>query len=305
MVQPLVTVFGGTGFLGRHVVRRLRALETPVRIASRHAPASRPEAVAWLRADISSDTAVAAAVAGAYAVVNAVGLYAENGAATFQAVHVEAAERLARQAHRAGVERLVHLSGIGADAASASRYIRSRGEGERAVAAAFADAIIVRPAVMFGREDALITTLVGLLQRLPAVPMFGRGRTRLQPVHVEDVAEAIARMLQPGAAGAVTYELAGPRIYTYAELLAVVAARLARRPALLPMPFPLWHVLARIGEMLPGSPLQRSQVELMEVDTVASGAMPGFDALGMVPQSFERTLEAIVADAHGGRHGAG
>ena len=133
--------------------------------------------------------------------------------------------------------------------------------------------------------------------------MFGRGRTRLQPVHVEDVAEAIARMLQPGAARAVTYELAGPRIYTYAELLAVVAARLARRPALLPMPFLFWHVLARIGELLPGSPLQRSQVELMEVDTVASRAMPGFDALGMLPQSIERTLEAIVAEAHG-RHGA-
>jgi uncharacterized protein YbjT (DUF2867 family) len=300
MAQPLVTVFGGTGFLGRHVAGRLRALQTPVRIASRHAPASRPDAVAWLRADIGSDAAVAAAVAGAYAVVNAVGLYAEDGAATFQAVHVEAAERLARQAHRAGVQRLVHLSGLGADATSASRYIRSRGEGEKAVTAAFANAIIVRPAVMFGREDALITTLVGLLQRLPAVPMFGRGRTRLQPVHVEDVAEAIARMLRPGAACAVTYELAGPRIYTYAELLAAVAARLAKRPALLPMPFPVWHVLARIGEMLPGSPLQRSQVELMEVDTVASGAMPGFDALGIVPQSIDRTLEAIVAD---GRHG--
>jgi NADH dehydrogenase len=301
MAQPLVTVFGGTGFLGRHVVRRLRAVETPVRIASRHAPASRPEAVAWLRADIGSDAAVAAAVAGASAVVNAVGLYAEDGAATFQAVHVEAAERLAREAHRAGVERLVHLSGIGADAKSTSRYIRSRGEGERAVAAAFANAIIVRPAVMFGPEDALITTLVGLLQRLPAVPMFGRGRTRLQPVHVEDVAEAITRLLRPELAAAATYELAGPRVYTYSELLAVVAARLARRPALLPMPFPIWHVIARIGEMLPGSPLQRSQVELMEVDTVASGAMPGFDALGISPQSIERTLEAIVAEATAGR----
>jgi len=228
-------------------------------------------------------------------VVNAVSLYLERGTGTFYAVHVEAAERLARQAQRAGVERLVHVSGIGADATSGSLYIRSRGEGELAVQAAFANAIIIRPAVMFGRDDAFLNTLVKLLKRLPAYPMFGRGLTRLQPVYVGDVAEAIARGLQPTAANSVTYELGGPRVYTYEELLKAVADRLGKGPILLSVPFPIWHSLARIAEMLPGPPLSRNQVELMEVDTVASAGMPGFDALGIAPQPIEHALEQILA----------
>ena len=239
--------------------------------------------------------AVAAAVTGAYGVVNAVSLYVERGTETFHAVHVEAAERLARQAQRAGVERFVHVSGIGADAASGSLYIRNRGEGELAVQAAFANAIIIRPAVMFGRDDAFLNTLVKLLKRLPAYPMFGRGLTRLQPVYVEDVAEAIARSLQPTAPNPVTYELGGPRVYTYEELLKVVAHRLGKKPVLLSVPFPIWHALARIAEMMPGSPLSRNQVELMEVDTVVSAEMPGFDALGVTPQPVEHLLGQVLA----------
>jgi NADH dehydrogenase len=233
-------------------------------------------------------------VAGAYGVVNAVSLYVERGTETFHALHVEAAERLARQAQRAGVERLVHVSGIGADTASPSLYIRKRGEGELAVRAAFANAIIIRPAVMFGRDDAFLNTLVKLLQRLPANPMFGRGRTRLQPVYVEDVAEAIARCLRPTPTQTVAYELGGPRIYTYEELLKLVGHQLGKRPVLFPVPFPIWHALARIGEVLPGSPLSRNQVELMEIDTVASASMAGFDALGITPQSVERVLEQLL-----------
>jgi uncharacterized protein YbjT (DUF2867 family) len=164
-----------------------------------------------------------------------------------------------------------------------------------AVQAAFANAIIIRPAVMFGRDDAFLNTLVKLLKRLPAYPMFGRGLTRLQPVYVEDVAEAIARSLQPTAANPVTYELGGPRVYTYEELLTLVADRLSKKPVLFSLPFPMWHSLARIAEMLPGSPLSRSQVELMGVDTVASAGMPGFDALGMAPQPIEHALEQILA----------
>lgn len=246
-------------------------------------------------ADINDEDAVAAAVAGAYGVVNAVSLYVERGTETFHAVHVEAAERLARQAQRAGVERLVHVSGIGTDATSGSLYIRNRGDGELAVQAAFASAIIIRPAVMFGRDDVFLNTLVKLLKRLPAYPMFGRGLTRLQPAYVEDVAEAIARSLQPTAANPVTYELGGPRVYTFEELLQVLARRLGRKPALFPVPFPIWHALARVAEMLPGSPLSRNQVELMEIDTVPSVGMPGFDALGIAPQPVEHALEQILA----------
>jgi NADH dehydrogenase len=163
------------------------------------------------------------------------------------------------------------------------------------VRAAFADAIIVRPAVMFGLDDAFLNALVKLLKRLPAYPMFGRGLTRLQPVSVDDVGEAIARSLQPAAANAITYELGGPQVYTHEELLKAIADRLGKRPILLSLPFPMWHALARIAEMLSASPLSGAQVDLMEIDTVASAGMPGFAALGFAPQPIEQTLDQIFA----------
>src|ERR1700732_3305680 len=197
--ERTVAVFGGTGFLGRRVVRHLRKREFSVRIASRHPDRGHrlfglddPQ-LQSVEAHIQDERSVADALAGAYGVVNAVSLYVEHGPETFHSVHVESAQRVAAQAHRAGVERVAHVSGIGADAASQSLYIRKRGEGELAVRAAFADALLIRPAVMFGPDDAFLTTVLKLLGRLPIYPMFGRGLTRLQPAYVEDVAEAIAR----------------------------------------------------------------------------------------------------------------
>jgi NADH dehydrogenase len=147
---------------------------------------------------------------------------------------------------------------------------------------------------MFGQDDAFLNALVKLLRRLPAYPMFGRGLTRLQPAYVEDVAEAIVRSVQPAATQPVTYELGGPHVYTYEELLKVIAHRLRRKPILFPVAFSMWHALARIAELLPGALLSRNQVELMEVDNVASEGMPGFDALGIAPQPIEDTLEQII-----------
>ena len=172
-----------------------------------------------VEADIHDERSIASALAGVYGAVNAVSLYVERGRETFHSVHVEAAERVAAQARRAGVERLAHVSGIGSDAASPSLYIRKRGEGELAVRTAFADAALVRPAVMFGPDDAFLTTILGLLGRLPVYPMFGRGHTKLQPAYVEDVAEAIARALQRTEGQAITFECGGPRVYTYEEWL--------------------------------------------------------------------------------------
>jgi uncharacterized protein YbjT (DUF2867 family) len=296
MTEQIVTVFGGTGFLGRRVVRHFRDQGFAVRIASRHAQqAGEGTGGESIRADINDEGSAAVAVAGAHAVVNAVSLYRERGFETFTAVHVRAAERLARQAHQVGIERLVHVSGIGADAQSKSSYIRSRGEGELAVQAAFPNAIIIRPAVMFGPDDAFLTTLVTLLKALPVYPMFGQGMTRLQPVHVEDVAEAIVRALQPGALYATAYELGGPRVYIYKDLVKLIAEGVHKRRILSPMPFPVWHVLAAIAEMVPGAPLSRSQVELMETDTVVATGMPGFEALGISPKRLEPTLEDITA----------
>ena len=200
---------------------------------------------------------------------------------------------MAVQAHRAGVERFAHVSGIGADATSPSLYIRKRGEGELAVQAAFTDAILVRPAVMFGPDDAFLTTVITLLRRLPIYPMFGHGLTRLQPADVEDVAEAIARALQRIQRSAVTFECAGPRVYSYEEFLRAVAHEAGLKPILIPLPFAAWHALIWIAEMLPSPPITRNQVELMQVDTVASPAMPGFEELGISPHSVEDLLRQM------------
>ncbi len=225
-----VTVFGGTGFLGRRIVRHLRSHGFPVRTASRHPDRGHrlfgpddPQ-LQSVGANIHDERSVADALAGAYGVINAVSLYVEHGEETFHSAHVEAAQRVAAQALRAGVDRLIHISGIGADAASQSRYIRKRGKGELAVRAAFSDALFVRPAVMFGPDDAFLTTILKLLRQLPIYPMFGRGRTRLQPAYVEDVAEAIGRTMQRAETPSTIFEFGGPRVYSYEEFLRAVAA---------------------------------------------------------------------------------
>ena len=288
------TVFGGTGFVGRRVVHHLRASGTRVRIVSRHSGRAADDGVEQIVADAHDERSVAAAVAGAEGVVNAIGLYVEHGSDTFRSVHLEAAGKIARAARQAGIRRFVHLSGIGANAASLSSYIRSRGEGEAAVRTAFPDAVIVRPAVMFAPDDAFVTTIVQLLRSLPAYPVFGDGRTRLQPVHADDVAAAIAQILRHEKKPYPVYELAGPRVYSYEELLRTIARIAHLRAVLLPMPFALWDALAGLAEMLPRPPLTRNQVELMQIDTTASENLPGFRALGISPRSLEDELEAIL-----------
>jgi uncharacterized protein YbjT (DUF2867 family) len=295
-----VTVFGGTGFLGRRIVRHLRDHGIAARVASRHPDRARAafrneSNLQSVRADVHDDASVADAIAGSHGVVNAVSLYVERGVETFHAVHVEAAARLARLARERGVERLLHVSGIGADPRSRSAYIRSRGEGEAAVRAAFPRAIILRPAVMFGPDDAFLTTILNLLGRLPAYPLFGRGHTRLQPAYVEDVAEAAARALERAEAPGTTFECGGPRVYSYAELLRSIAREARLRPVLVPMPFAVWHVLASAAEFLPRSPLTRNQVELMEIDSVASPGAPGLRELGVAPHTLEQITREIVA----------
>jgi len=300
----LICVFGGTGFLGRRVVRRLRDHGYTVRIASRHperARFSNTDEPLPVRVDIGDESSVAAALAGARGVVNAVSLYVERGNATFRAVHVEGAARLARQARSAGVERLVHISGIGANPSSSSPYIRARGEGENAIKSAFADVTIVRPAVMFGPDDAFLHSIATLLRKLPVFPMFGDGGTRLQPVDVEDVAEAVARAF---AQERPLYELGGPRIYTYEELLRSIARRAGLKPMLLHMPFAAWQAVAWASELLPAPPLTRNQVALMRIDST-TGSQPGFEALGISPRSLEDTLDLILSRTRSDGHANG
>jgi uncharacterized protein YbjT (DUF2867 family) len=297
-----VTVFGGTGFLGRRIVRHLRDHQLPVRIASRHSDRGHKQfgtddpQLQFLEANIQDERSVADAVAGAYGVVNAVSLYVEHGRETFHSVHVEAAQRIAAQARRAGVGRLVHFSGVGADGASPSRYVRKRGEGELVVRDAFNNALIVRPTVMFGPDDAFLTIILKLLRRLPIYPMFGRGRTRLQPVYVEDVAEAVARVMRRAGTHSTTFEFGGPRIYSYEEFLRSVAHQAGLTPLLVPIPLAVWHALAGASEMFPSPLLTRNQVDLMQIDTLSSPEMPGFVELGILPHSVETILQEMLSN---------
>lgn len=297
MSEQLITVFGGTGFLGRRIVGHLREAGFAVRIASRHPPqGGSVSGIEAICADVSDDASVAAAVNAAWAVVNAVSLYVERGTHTFRSVHVEAAERVAAMARQAGAERIAHVSGIGADARSASPYIRSRGEGEAAVRGAFPSATLIRPAVMFGPGDAFVTPLSSMLRHAPIFPLFGHGETRLQPAYVEDVAEAIARASRAPPTDPA-YEVAGPRVYTYAQLLTTIADGVGRKPVLLPVPFALWHMLGFAAELLPAPPTTRNQIELMQIDNVAAPDAPGFAALRISPRPLEDVLPQMLRRA--------
>ena len=293
-----VTVFGGTGFLGHRIARHLAEQGFAVRAVSRH-----PERAAGLfgnqsgiqpfAADVNDDRSVAAVVAGARFVVNAVSLYLERGQQTFQSVHVKAAGRVARLAQAAGVERLLHVSGVGSDATAASPYIRSRGQGELVVRKEFPAATLIRPTVMFGRGDAFLVPIARNLKRLPIFPLFGSGETKLQPAHVEDVAEAMSRIMARAPSSQI-FELGGPRIYVYRLLIEMLAEHVASQPLLVPFPFGIWHSLAYLAEMLPRPPITRNQVELIRIDNMVSAKTLGFDALQIMPSSIEEILPIML-----------
>lgn len=285
-------VFGGTGFLGRRVVSRLLRDGCRVRMVSRTPGAFDGMAgVETVVADIRDAAAVQRAVTGSGAVVNAVSLYAERNGLTFEEIHVHGARRLAEQAARASVPRLVHVSGMGSDPWSSDRYIRARGRGEAAVCEGFGAPVLLRPAPMIGAGGGLLSSLLQLVN-LPVVPLFGRGDTRLAPAVAEDVAAAVAHAMQYGGPEG-PYQLAGPRSYTYRELVAVVAEAKSRKPFMVPVPFPVWSGLARLAEWLPEPPLTRHQVALMRHDKVAAGK--GLPALGVTPRPLEDVLENTAA----------
>jgi uncharacterized protein YbjT (DUF2867 family) len=296
-----VTVFGGSGFLGRQIVRRLAEDGAEVRVAVRH-----PERASFLteystagpitttRADVWDEATVGPAVAGSDAVVNTVGHYVERGRATFEAIHGQGALHVARAAAIAGVRRLVHISGIGADPGSESPYVHARAAGELLVREAFPGATVLRPSVMFGAEDAFFNTLAALTRIMPVLPLFGSGEVRLQPVYVGDVAEAVAQALAIEAAQGRTYELGGPRTYSYKALLQLLLRQLGRRRPLMPVPYVAWELLAGLMAPLPKRPISRDQVVLMKQDNVVSPGAASFAELGITPRAVEEVLPTYL-----------
>ena len=296
-----VVVFGGAGFLGRRLVRRLATEGITVRVAVRHPDPARIELrsmgfdrVTVVPADVRDQASVAAAIAGANAVVNMVSAYVEKGGVTFEAVHVQGAETVAREAVAAAVARLVLVSGIGADADSGSPYIRARGRGEQVVRQEFPGATIARPGAMFGPGDALFGTLADLARLLPVLPLIGGGHTRLQPVFVEDVAEAVASILTDPRTVGRTYELAGPGVYTLRELVRMTLRLMRKRRLLIPVPFAVAEIQARLFELLPNPPLTTGQIDLLKADNVASGALPGLRELNIQPKTVEEVVPTYI-----------
>ena len=306
--MTMVVVFGGGGFLGQRLVGRLTAEGMSVRVAVRYPDPARIklraigfDLVTVVPADVHDSVSVADAVAGAGAVVNTVSAYVEKGNTTFEGVHVRGAETVAREAIAAGVARLVLVSGIGADSSSGSPYIRARGRGEQVVWQNFPEATIVRPGAMFGPNDALFGTIADLARFLPVVPLIG-GDTRLQPVFVEDVAEAIVSILtNPGTVGQ-TYELAGPRVYTLRELVSMTLHLIGKQRPLIPVPFAVAEFQARLFEFLPNPPLTSGQVDLLRADNVARGTLPGLQELNIQPKSVEEVVPTYIRHRPSGPH---
>lgn len=289
MKDRLVTLIGGGGFVGRYVAQELLRAGARVRIAQRRPgrafflkPLGGLGQTQFIAADVTRPDSIARAVAGSDAVVSLVGSWSD-----FDAIHVRGAETVAKAAAAAGVEALLHFSALGADAEAPSAYGRSKAEGEAAVRAAFPDAVIFRPAAMFGREDAFVNRFATLIASLPVVPVL-KPDARLQPAYVADVAEAAVHALADGAAhGGKTYELAGPDVFTMAQLFRWVAGAIGRNPAFFDVPDALGGLIAAF-DFVPGAPITRDQWKMLGVDGVASG--PGLAALGVHP-----TPLAVVA----------
>jgi uncharacterized protein YbjT (DUF2867 family) len=305
-MQGLVTVFGGTGFVGRQVVRALAKRGLRVRVAARNpgrgyrlrmlGDVGQIEVV---QANLRNKASVARALEGAEGCVNLVGVLQETGRQGFQTLHAMGAKTVAESCAATGVARLVQVSAIGADEHSESKYARTKAMGEAAAREAFPAVTVVRPSVIFGPEDSFFNQFAQLAALSPALPLFGGGHTKFQPAFVADVAEAIARIIVDPATAGQTYELGGPGVFSFKELMEFVLRETGRSRALIPIPWPLAGMIGMGGDLaalvygyipLVKAPITSDQVTLLKKDNVVTGQ--GFEALGITPKS----IEAIVPD---------
>jgi NADH dehydrogenase len=305
-MQGLVTVFGGSGFVGRYAVRALARHGWRVRVAIRR-PHLAPELkvmgdvgqIEIVQANVRDADSVRRALEGADACVNLVGVLFERGRQGFDALHATAPKTIAEIAASMGVKRLVQISAIGADANSTAKYAQTKAAGEAAVQAAYPQATILRPSVVFGAEDAFFNRFGGMAALLPALPLIGGGKTRFQPVFAGDVGEAVASALNDPATAGRTYELGGPAVYTFKELMQVVLRESMQKCALVPIPFPIASVLGKFGDLagavLPFAPqITSDQVENLRSDNVVGASALGLAALGVQPTALDSVLPTYM-----------
>ena len=298
--RKVATVFGGSGFIGRYVVQRLARQGMVVRVAVRDTegalvlkPMGKVGQIVPLYAPVTSPDAVARAVEGAAVVVNLVGILAERRRGDFHRIMAEGAGIVARAAAAAGATGFVQVSAIGADLASRSGYGRAKAEGEAAVLAAFPAATVLRPSIVFGAEDQFFNRFAGMAQALPFMPVIA-GATRFQPVYVGDVADAVIAVLgRPEAAGRV-YELGGPQVFTFRELLAWILRETERKRPLITVPRWLARLQAGVMERLPGKLLTRDQLLMLKRDNVVSAGAVGLAELGIVPTPIDLVVPAYL-----------
>jgi NADH dehydrogenase len=310
----LAIVFGGSGFVGRHIVRALAREGWRIRVAVR-----RPDLAGFLRplgvvgqielvqANLRYPESIAAALEGADAVVNAAGIQRQRGRQTYEAVHAVGAGAIARAVATAGIDKFVHVSGVGADARSPNPYIASKGRGESAVREAAPAAIILRPSVVFGPEDDFLNRFGALARALPALPLFGGGATKLQPAFVGDVALAALAVIGDASAAGRVYELGGPEVLTLREIAALTLRIVERRRALVPVPFALAKLIAwstelastlSLGAFPAALTTTRDQVELLRHDNVVSATAIAegrtLRELGIKPQGIEAVAPSYL-----------
>lgn len=295
MRDTLITIFGGGGFLGRHITQHLTAAGARVRIAQRNIriaqdvkPLGNLGQIQLVAADILKPETVARAVHGADAVINLVGILKGD----FDAIHHIGAANVAKAAAEAGCAALVHVSAIGADAQSASGYGRSKAAGEAAVHAAFPGATILRPSIVFGREDQFVNRFAGLIASLPVVPIIG-GKAKFQPVHVDDVAQAVTLSVgDPARFGGQTFELGGPEAISMADLNKRIAKEIGAERSFIAMPDAISGLMAGLTGWLPGAPITRDQWAMLQTDNVVAPGAKGLDAFGITP----KPMAAVIGD---------
>ena len=294
MFDRRATIFGGSGFIGRYIVKRLARDGWVVRVAVRDSEDALPLKtlgpvghVVPIVADVRKPETVRAAVTGVDVVINLVGILYERGQLTFRAIHVDGPRHVAGSSHAVGVARLIHVSALGADPSSPSDYARSKAAGEAAVREEFTDATIVRPSIVIGPEDQFFNRFAQMTRYSPMLPLIGGGHTRFQPVYVGDVADAIVAMITDSRSAGATFELGGPLVYSFRELLQILLRDIGRRRWLVPIPFGLASMKAAVLGLFPSPLLTRDQVELLKQDNVLSGSAPGFAELGIAPKHIE------------------